>query len=104
MLRHVPRFLQENNVKIKIENEKVNEAKDLKTSLKNNFIPELKIFGGIKSDEQKLEFKEEHYLGIRSELTLFDGGIRNLENNYSDKSLQMAEVNKNVTQLELGGE
>lgn len=101
LLRDVPRFLQENNVKIKIENEKVNEAKDLKTSLKNNFIPELKIFGGIKSDEQKLEFKEEHYLGIRSELTLFDGGIRNLENNYSDKSLQMAEVNKNVTQLEL---
>lgn len=99
-LSEVPAFLQKHDLKSKIENEKVLEANSLKANGLSNFIPELKIFGGIKSDEQKLEFEKEHYLGLRSELTLFDGGIRQLENRFLEKSAQHAELNKDNVSIE----
>lgn len=98
-LKDVDRFLQSKDVRIKIENEKVLEAQSLTTSNMNNFIPELKMFGGIKSDEQKLEFEKEHFWGIRSELTLFDGGIRQLENEFSVQNLHASKLKKETIAL-----
>lgn len=98
-LKDVERFLQTKDVRIKIENEKVLEAQSLTTSNMNNFIPEIKMFGGIKSDEQKLEFEKEHFWGIRSELTLFDGGIRQLENEFSVQNLHASKLKKETIAL-----
>lgn len=96
----ISNYIQQQDLKLKIQQEKVEEARALRTSVGSNFIPDVKLFGGIKSDEQKLEFKKEHFLGVRSELTLFDAGIKNLQNSYSEKQLQFSTLQKESVQVE----
>lgn len=89
-------YLDGRTIQGKIDHLNLEEKRTLKKSLWGQALPEVSLFGGIKSHQQELEVKENHYLGVRSTYTLFDGGEKNLEYNMSHLNLRAAEVEKNT--------
>lgn len=89
-------YLDGRTIQGKIDHLNLEEKRTLKKSLWGQTLPEVSLFGGIKSHQQELEVKENHYLGVRSTYTLFDGGEKKLEYNMSHFNLRAAEVEKNT--------
>lgn len=89
-------YLDGRTIQGKIDHLNLEEKRTLKKSFWGQTLPEVSLFGGIKSHQQELEVKENHYLGVRSTYTLFDGGEKKLEYNMSHLNLRAAEVEKNT--------
>ncbi len=74
----------------------VEEKKALARNSWDYLIPEVSLFGGVKSHENEIELKEKHFLGIRSTYTLFDGGEKR-----ADFKLSQLNLNSSVNELDI---
>lgn len=90
-------YLKENSYETKRSEFAYEEKKLLTQSPWSYFIPEVTLFGGIKSHDQELEFEEKHFFGLRSSYTLLDGGEKKLNYKISHLDFQEARLEKEIT-------
>lgn len=74
----------------------IEEKKALARNSWDYLIPEVSLFGGVKSHENEIELKKKHFLGIRSSYTLFDGGEKR-----AGFKLSQLNLNSSVNELNI---